>query len=170
MWIALIVGILFLGGRASNLFGSEPNFADASAGLGISAVLLGVFLFARAARLKDAELLQWVVTNAPEIRNGGARYGETLITPATVLTRYQAALSFLVVTFKIPSRYYIEGDSAPWPLPVSLTATTLALGWWGMPWGPIYTVQVLAKNVRGGIKESVGDLLEAVGSQDEDVA
>jgi len=33
------------------------------------------------------------------------------------------------------------------------------LGWWGIPWGPIYTVQVLLNNLRGGVKQTVGDLL-----------
>jgi hypothetical protein len=24
------------------------------------------------------------------------------------------------------------------------------LGWWGIPWGPIYTIQSLSKNISGG--------------------
>jgi hypothetical protein len=34
-------------------------------------------------------------------------------------------------------------------LPYSLG--TLLLGWWGIPWGPIFTVQAIAKNLRGGV-------------------
>lgn len=170
MWIALLVGVIAFAAGASNLFGTERNLVDASAALGIAAVLFGIFFFARAARKKDKDFLEWMLTNAEAITGGGARYGNTLITPATVLTRYQLALSFVLVTFKIPSRYYPEGDSAPFLLPVSLSVTTLALGWWGIPWGPIYTVQVLAGNLRGGVKETVGDLFAAVSSQAEAAA
>jgi len=34
---------------------------------------------------------------------------------------------------------------------------TLLLGWWGIPWGPIYTVQAIAKNLRGGVVLSSQD-------------
>ncbi|MFC1574704.1 hypothetical protein ACFL3Z_01330 [Gemmatimonadota bacterium] len=166
MRIALVLGILFLAGAVFNVFGPEPNLAEASAGLGISAALIGVFLFGRAAQQRDEEFLVWVLSNAHAIQDGGADHGGFLITPATVLTRYQVALSFLIVSFKVPSRYYHENESPPWFLPVLLTATTFVLGWWGIPWGPVYTVQVLARNLRGGLKETVGDLLLTATSQD----
>jgi hypothetical protein len=28
---------------------------------------------------------------------------------------------------------------------------TLLLGWWGIPWGPVFTVQAIARNLRGGV-------------------
>jgi hypothetical protein len=28
---------------------------------------------------------------------------------------------------------------------------TFLLGWWGIPWGPIYTVQAITRNFRGGV-------------------
>jgi hypothetical protein len=33
---------------------------------------------------------------------------------------------------------------------------TLLLGWWGIPWGPIYTVQAIARNFRGGVVQHRG--------------
>lgn len=37
--------------------------------------------------------------------------------------------------------------SASWPY----TLLTLVAGWWGIPWGPIYSVECLYKNLSGGI-------------------
>ena len=30
------------------------------------------------------------------------------------------------------------------------TLLSAVLGWWGIPWGPIYTVQSIASNIKGG--------------------
>jgi len=35
------------------------------------------------------------------------------------------------------------------------------LGWWGIPWGPIYTIASLVRNARGGYKLRIGELLAA---------
>jgi hypothetical protein len=64
---------------------------------------------------------------------------------------YQYCISLLVVTFKRSSDIYFvrQGESRmvkglPW---IALSAL---LGWWGIPWGPIYTVQSLITDFRGG--------------------
>ena len=67
------------------------------------------------------------------------------------LVFYQYAISILVITFRRSSDVYFipAGESAmqkglPWSL-ISLVA-----GWWGIPWGPIFTIQTLATNFQGG--------------------
>ena len=67
------------------------------------------------------------------------------------LVFYQYAISVLVMSFRRSSDvYYIPaGESAvkkglPWSL-ISLVA-----GWWGIPWGPIFTIQSLVTNFKGG--------------------
>jgi hypothetical protein len=64
---------------------------------------------------------------------------------------YHYCVSILVMTFRRSSdAYYIPaGESAvskglPW------TLLTLIMGWWGIPWGPIFTVQSLIVNCKGG--------------------
>jgi len=61
------------------------------------------------------------------------------------------AVSVLVMSFRRPSPVYFirAGQNAlskglPW------TLLTLLAGWWGIPWVPIYTVQSLVVNFRGG--------------------
>lgn len=60
-------------------------------------------------------------------------------------------ISLLVVTMKRASDVYFvrSGESAiAKGLPYLLVS--LVAGWWGIPWGPIYTVQCVYTNLRGG--------------------
>jgi hypothetical protein len=64
---------------------------------------------------------------------------------------YYYCVSLLVVTFRRPSPIYFirSGESAtgkglPWIL------LTVLLGWWGIPCGPIRSIQSLVVNLKGG--------------------
>ncbi len=64
---------------------------------------------------------------------------------------YQYVISLIVVTFRrnTPLQFIAAGESAtaksmPW------TLLTLLLGWWGFPFGFIYTPMVLFRNLKGG--------------------
>jgi hypothetical protein len=68
------------------------------------------------------------------------------------------SVSVIVMSFRRPSPvYFIRpgqnalGKALPW------TLLTLLAGWWGIPWGPIYTVQSLLVNFKGG-KDVTGEL------------
>ena len=162
MWVALVVGLLFLAGAAYNLFGPDHNQSEALAGAAIGALLIGVFFFIKSERRRDDTFLEWLVSNAAVIEKGGARYGHLTITSATVLTRYDAALSFLLVSFKIPSRFYVVDQDATGIAAAIFSSVSLLLGWWGLPWGPVYTVQALWTNLKGGVKQTVSELLHPV--------
>src|SRR5262249_15977215 len=59
--------------------------------------------------------------------------------------------SIIVMTFKRGTDvYYIPpgGSTASKSLPYTLL--TLLLGWWGFPWGFIYTPMAIATNLGGG--------------------
>jgi hypothetical protein len=159
MQLAWVVGLLFLAGTAYNLLGPEPDRAQALAGAIIGAVLIGLYVFNRVARGRDAAFHEWLTTNAQAITQGGARYRDVLITPATRVARFYVVLSFLVVSFKIPSRVYVVGHEGTHVVAVGCTVVSLLLGWWGVPWGPVYTVQAVSTNLRGGVKRTVGRLL-----------
>lgn len=64
---------------------------------------------------------------------------------------YQYCVSIVVLTFKRGSDiHFIRADesavSKSWPY----TLLSLVGGWWGIPWGPIYTIRALTTNLRGG--------------------
>jgi hypothetical protein len=65
--------------------------------------------------------------------------------------QYQYCISALVVTFKRGTDVYlIKAGESRAIKGLVWTLLTLVAGWWGIPWGPIYTVQSLWVNLRGG--------------------
>jgi hypothetical protein len=64
---------------------------------------------------------------------------------------YQYCISILVITFKRSSNIYFIRAGQPavvQGLPFSLLS--FVVGWWGVPWGPIYTIESLWTNFSGG--------------------
>ena len=64
---------------------------------------------------------------------------------------FQYCVSALVITFRRNSPVYFlragenaMGKALPW------TLLSFFVGWWGFPWGLIYTPMVLFTNLRGG--------------------
>ena len=69
---------------------------------------------------------------------------------------YRFTISLLIVTFYSPSDaqlVYSNREAILKGLPYSFLS--LIFGWWGIPWGPIRTIQSLIVNLRGG--ETVSD-------------
>jgi len=83
---------------------------------------------------------------------------------------FEFCISVLIMTFKNPTAVFFvrQGESAVSKgLPYSLCS--LLLGWWGLPWGPIYTISSLVTNFRGG-RDVTLELVEAMnhaGPEDE---
>lgn len=65
---------------------------------------------------------------------------------------FQYCISILVMTFKRNSDVYfiLPGESAL-PRGLPFIVCSLLLGWWGIPWGPIWTISTVFRNIRGGI-------------------
>jgi hypothetical protein len=64
---------------------------------------------------------------------------------------FQYCISVVVLTFRRPSDIYFirQGENAVVKgLPSTLVS--LVAGWWGIPWGPIYTIQSVYNNSCGG--------------------
>jgi len=74
------------------------------------------------------------------------------------LVLYPYCISIVVLTFRRASNIYFipAGESAvkkglPWIF------LSLIAGWWGIPWGPIWTIQSLVTNFQGG-KDVTADI------------
>lgn len=75
---------------------------------------------------------------------------------------YQYCISVLIVTFKRPSNiYFIRPEESSVTKGLGFSALTLLLGWWGIPWGPIYTIQSLWTNFNGG-KDVTSEVMASV--------
>jgi hypothetical protein len=64
---------------------------------------------------------------------------------------YQYCISVLVMTFKRPSGvYFVRAGAGSVGKGLGFSGVSMLLGWWGIPWGPIYTLQSFWVNFRGG--------------------
>ena len=103
------------------------------------------------------------IVGMEEIMSGGQLQQE--IQQGAKFVIYQYCISLLVITFKRSSNIYFirhEENSIVKGLPFTLLS--LVLGWWGIPWGPIYTIQSLWVNFSGGkdvTKEVVASMMSA---------
>jgi hypothetical protein len=64
---------------------------------------------------------------------------------------FEYAISLLIVSFRRPSAiYFVRPGESRRMKGLRYTLLSLVAGWWGIPWGPIYTIQVLITDLRGG--------------------
>jgi len=60
-------------------------------------------------------------------------------------------ISILVMTFRRSSDiYFVKAGESGTIKGLKYTFLSLILGWWGIPWGPIYTLTSLFTNLSGG--------------------
>jgi hypothetical protein len=92
---------------------------------------------------------------SPEmIRDEVARGGRMVI--------YVYCVSILIMTFKRgTSIHFVRAGQNPVMRGLPFTFVTLLFGWWGFPWGPIYSFECLYKNLTGGI-DVTDDVLNAI--------
>ena len=73
---------------------------------------------------------------------------------------YRYTISIIILTFRRSSDvYYIRPGQNAVVKGLGWTVLTFLLGWWGIPWGPIYSIGCLGTNLSGGkdvTKEIVG--------------
>lgn len=160
--VAVLLFLLCLGGGIYKLF--TGHFADGGLLLGFCA---GVAVFATWAakhRKQAVEFLTWIKSKQEDLKKGWAFYRGQKITLDTEVTQYQGCISFVIMTSRFRSRYMVvgQGNAGTWLLFSSLT---LFLGWWGLPWGFIFTPQALYRNLRGGHRQTVGTLLANIDAE-----
>lgn len=64
---------------------------------------------------------------------------------------YQYCISVLIMTFRRPTDvYFIKAGESAIAKGLPFVLLSLAIGWWGLPWGPIYTIGTLITNLSGG--------------------
>ncbi len=64
---------------------------------------------------------------------------------------FEYCISLLIITFKRPSSiYYLRPGESALVKGLPFTLVSILLGWWGFPWGPIYTIGSLVANFGGG--------------------
>lgn len=107
----------------------------------------------------QSEFLNWFAQNIDEIKNGGAIFQGQRVTRESVIARYFACASFLFATTRQISSVMLENSDEARKAKLRSTLVTLFVGWWGLM-GIVITPIYLYKNLMGGERFTVADLLE----------
>ena len=76
---------------------------------------------------------------------------------------FQYCISVILMTFRRGSAvHFVRPNEGTMGRGLPFTFLTLLLGWWGIPWGPIYSIQSLVTNLAGG-KDVTREVMVALG-------
>jgi hypothetical protein len=68
-----------------------------------------------------------------------------------MLVRYPYVISAIVASFALESKpVFVRSKGQRYVNAVPYLLFTLAFGWWGVPWGPIYTARAVWTLLLGG--------------------
>jgi hypothetical protein len=84
---------------------------------------------------------------------------------------FSYCFSLLIMTFKRGSDvYFVKASESRVMKGLPFTLLSLLAGWWGIPWGPIYTISSIVTNLRGGrdVTSEVLDVLALAGAQSKE--
>ncbi len=65
---------------------------------------------------------------------------------------YQYCVSIVLMSYKRSSSiHFVPAGASAAGRGAQFTLISLLAGWWGIPWGPIWTLSTVFKNVGGGV-------------------
>src|SRR4051812_27776488 len=81
---------------------------------------------------------------------------------------YQFCISVVVMTFRNSSAiHFVRDGERKWGPVLAMSGVSLVAGWWGIPWGPIWTVGTIVQNLAGG-KDVTENVLLALSAWPDD--
>jgi hypothetical protein len=83
---------------------------------------------------------------------------------------YKYCISIVIASFNNPSDiYFIKPNHSRISPAIGFLFTNLFLGWWGIPWGPIYTIGNIAI-ILGGGKDVTNEVMAQINQNDHNYA
>lgn len=144
----LVFGILFLVAAAYNL--AQRDYKNMTGTLVFAAALFAIYFARRSKAAAD-------ITAISHHDGGRLRCCKCGSDQGVSLRAYLLTYSLVFFTSKSAGVFKPICGSCSIKAGLPYCLGTLLLGWWGIPWGPIYTVQAIAKNLRGGVVLSSQD-------------
>ena len=110
-------------------------------------------------KASDPNFALWLASNIANVRAGIASYEGERVTMQSEIARYYTCFSIVFFTMKTTTPYFLVGTDAQQRSAVTATAITSLLGWWGIPFGLIFTPYCLFQNLKGGDRRTVESLI-----------
>lgn len=155
--MALVILLILLVAGVVHVF--LGHFGDGGLLLGVVGIIGGVFYLMQRERQKGLDFLLWLQANQQSIVKGWSYYQGRKVMPSSVLAQYQACISLLIMTMRFRSPRVVVGTPENQSTGVIYTLVSAATGWWGVPWGFIYTPQAIYRNLHGGYRQTVRELI-----------
>lgn len=153
--VLVLSACFFLMGLVAAAYEREP--AAAAGSLLLAAVAYGVSLYLQRVQEPDPFLI-WLSEHAGEVMAGTALYEGTPVRPDDELVQFHACTSIVLLSFKYASPFLVPSHQPIARAGLVYSLVTLATGWWGLH-GIFWSFQALYKNLRGGTRIRVGDLI-----------
>jgi len=112
------------------------------------------------AEFNQRKFARWLAANIDAIVDGRAELRGARVSAETELVTFDFAFSVIVASFKIPSQMFVVGHHRIWPWRLTYTLLSFVFGWWGIPWGPIYTIQALHTNLKSLNRRRIIDMID----------
>lgn len=116
----------------------------------------------------NRRLITFVIENYDDLAMGATLdYNGVPISKRSVITRFRYCYSYIVMTSSRSSGMYLadglDGGEAK-NAKLTCQLITAFSGWWGIPWGIVYSIQFLFSNgVKNGTNDdTVGDLMQRI--------
>lgn len=134
----------------------------------LAAYFILFFLFRWNEQRHSGKILEWIYGNSDSIKNGTARYRKRPVDKTTKLVQYKICISFIAFTAKIDTRLMFGGGAVSNITKIFCTLFTTGFGWWGIPWGPVYTFSSILHNLNTSTYYLAGDLVRGVSEAPEE--
>ena len=96
-----------------------------------------------------------MVNNIPAIEAEEASFNGQPVTLDSEIIRYGMVYSLVVVTMRQTSAWQLKGSKLEKKCFWTSTLVTLFVGWWGVPFGLIFTPVYLMINLTGSDKKTI---------------
>ncbi len=113
----------------------------------VALVLVSPLILVVMAEIAQRRFARWLEGNIERLECEPVVYQGVTLTAESEVVIYYLAFSIVFASFKIPSRHYIVGHHWLWPRQAVYSLLSFVLGWWAVPWGPVYTLQALHSNL-----------------------
>ncbi|NOX58136.1 MAG: hypothetical protein GXP29_04670, partial [Planctomycetes bacterium] len=158
-YILLFVGPVFLSFAALHWWSMPPRESWHLPLAIIGGILLAAGIFTWREKRASRHFMAWLIDHRNEIEVGEARYCGQTVSLDTQRVWFMGCVSFAVGSIQFLSRPLLPESRICSYYRFGMTLLSLTCGWWGIPWGPIFTIRALGSNIGGGQMESVRVLL-----------
>lgn len=160
MHISLLISTIFFFSGCYNMF--MNSYPEAIILFINSLTLIFLYLYNYYNNKKYNDLISWLETNKEKIISDNCElvWNDHNINKDTILTQYNYCYSAIIISFKQSTEFVFENSSKQKQVKFISLLISFLFGWWGIPWGPIYTYGAISSTFRGGTSLSVHKLID----------